>query len=56
MKVYDLYYVTDRPKFFRGGLTEEQMDKFWNSLPFWQKAHIQIVEREIQKNDDRDER
>ena len=58
MKVYDLYYVTDHPKFFRGELTEEQMDKFWNSLPVWQKAHIliQVKEREVQEKDDRDER
>ena len=54
MKVYDLYYITDKPKFFRGGLTEEQMDKFWNSLSFWQKSQIQIKERDTDKCEDLD--
>lgn len=47
MKKYDLYYVTDRPILFRENLTEEQVDKFINSLTLAQKIHIQVKPRNI---------
>lgn len=47
MKKYDLYYVTDRPILFRENLTEEQVDKFINSLTLAQRVHIQIKSKNI---------
>lgn len=56
MKVYDLFFRADTPRLMKKGLTEEQVDKFWNSLEWWKRDSIDIKEREIPDKDDRDER
>lgn len=53
-KRYNLLYRNteqDRPRPFKSGLTEEQVDIFWNSLKFWEKHHI-VVE-EVKERDER---
>ena len=46
-KKYNILYKNtekDKPRPFRSGVTEEQVDIFWNSLKFWEKHHIVIEE------------
>ncbi len=47
MKVYDVYFKGSRLTLMRKGLTEEQMDKFWNSIKWWEKQSLDIKEREV---------
>ena len=47
MKVYDVYFKGSRLTPMRMGLTEEQMDKFWESIKWWQKQSLEIKEREV---------
>lgn len=49
MKVYDIFFRADTPRLMRKGLTEEQVDKFWASLKWWQKDAIDIKERETKE-------
>jgi len=53
-KRYNILYRNteqDRPKSLRSGVTEEQVDIFWNSLKFWERHHIVI--EEAQERDER---
>lgn len=56
MKRYNVYFnPSGTPRLMRSGLTEEQMDKFWNSLKFWQKQSLKVEEvddKQITRGDD----
>lgn len=56
MDKYDVYYVTDRPKLLRSGLTEQQMDELWKELSWVQKLHIDVKKVPEKEIGDRDER
>lgn len=52
-KKYNLLYRNtehDRPRPFKNGLTEQQVDEFWNSLKFWEKHHI-VVEEDRERDE-----
>lgn len=53
MKLYNIYFVKSNTlKLMRENLTEEQVDKFWSELKWWQKEAIKIVEVKKQKEQD----
>ena len=55
METYDVYYIADKPKLMKRGLTKEQMDKLWSELKWWEKLHLDIKKTPT-KEENRDER
>lgn len=51
---YDIYIVVgNRKTLFKENVTEDVVDKFWNSLKWWERNHVEIRESKIvEKNDE----
>lgn len=56
MTVYDVYFKASTPKLMRSGLTEQQVDEFWNSIKWWERQTIEIRSREITVEKEQEER
>lgn len=54
MKVFDVYFKGGRTVLMRKGLTEEQMDKFFNTLKWWEKQTLEVKAREIPEKDEQE--